>query len=712
VVAYGSVWVTNALDASVTRIDPGTNTVLHVVPVGTNPTGIAASAGYLWVTNQGDGTVTRFNRRTYEVDSPAVPVGRGPVGIAVAGGYAWVANNLDGTLARIDTNNMIVTSRTLATNGGAYGVAARGRDVWVSNENSGTLMRINPRSFRLAATLRLRGAPLGLGFVGGDLWFTNAAGGSAPHRGGVLTVVGTGNLAGGDGDLIADDLTLHGGGGYSQLAALTNDGLVGFRRADGVQGAGIVPDLATSLPTPTEDGLSYTFHLRKGVRYSTGAPVLAGDIRRGIERSVVHPDSTPDYYRLAIEGANACGNAAKTAIAASNPLPGCDLRKGIIANDQTGTITFRLTRPTPEFLYQLALPNASAVPQDTPVDPAPGTFLPATGPYMIHSFTGAQLELVRNPYFHVWSTAAQPAGYPDRIVLETGYSAASAEAQVADGHADLVWGGVPGADAQRLSPRYGSRLHNSPGNRTDYLFLNAKAPPFNNPDARRAVAYALDRGALATAADGPSQPTCQLIPPSFAGYQPYCPFTVGGGADGKWTGPDLDTAKNLVRRSGTSGATVVVSVLTPFQVAVGKRIVATLNGLDYHATLNLQSDYRTLFVPNNDVIIGVTGWAADYPATSNYLGPIASCDPKVGTFNLSHFCNTKITAQIRAALAEQVNDPGAASDAWTAIDREVVDSGAVIPFENGVNQDFVSRRVRNLLVHPITGPLIAQMWVQ
>ena len=79
--AFGSVWVTNALDASVTR-STRTPTDTRVVPVGAGPTGIAAGAGYLWVTNQGDGTVTRFDPQTYQADSP-VTVGEGPVGIAV-----------------------------------------------------------------------------------------------------------------------------------------------------------------------------------------------------------------------------------------------------------------------------------------------------------------------------------------------------------------------------------------------------------------------------------------------------------------------------------------------------------------------------------------------------------------------------------------------------------------------------------------------------
>ncbi len=120
----------------------------------------------------------------------AINVGKGPAGIAVSDDAAWVANSLDGSLSRIDVEDLSVTSRTLVKGGGAYGVAAGDGNVWVSNQHAGTLMRVTARTFQRDATVRLRGAPLGLAFVGDDLWFTSAAGGSALHRGGVVTMVG------------------------------------------------------------------------------------------------------------------------------------------------------------------------------------------------------------------------------------------------------------------------------------------------------------------------------------------------------------------------------------------------------------------------------------------------------------------------------------------------------------------------------------------
>ena len=73
---------------------------------------------------------------------------------------------------------------------------------------------------------------------------------------------------------------------------LTNDGLIGYRRVGGSDGARLVPDLATSLPTPTDGGRTYTFQLRPGIRYSTGALVRPADFRRAIERALSSSPAT------------------------------------------------------------------------------------------------------------------------------------------------------------------------------------------------------------------------------------------------------------------------------------------------------------------------------------------------------------------------------------------------------------------------------------
>jgi ABC-type transport system substrate-binding protein len=719
-VAYGSVWVTNTLGASVTEINPNTNKTT-VIAVGAGPSGIAAGAGYLWVTNQGDGTVTRFDPNTYVTDSP-ITVGSGPVGIAVSNGAAWVANNLEGSLSRIDIENLRVTARTLDADGGAYGVAARGGNVWVSNEHAGTLMRVTAEeNFRLAATVPLAGAPLGLAYVGDDLWFTNAEGGSALHRGGVLTMVGPGVQYPAYDDPAVLDLTLAYDPATWRLAALTHDGLVGFRREGGVRGAAMVPDLATRLPAPTDRGLTYTFHLRKGVRYSTGAPVLASDIRRGIERTIVHRDEGSGYqYFGVILGGQACKRAARRAIAAAQPLPPCDLSPGIVTEDTAGTVTFHLRKPAPEFRYQLSLPSAYAVPAGTPIELEPDTFLPSTGPYMIGSYTRkgdasdghGRLELVRNPFFRVWSRAAQPDGYADRIILETGYTDDEALRRVTDGRADMLW--KPPDDADRLRTRYGQQLQTNAGSFIRYVYLNTTRPPFDNADARRALGFALNRGAFAAVFG--DQVTCQLIPPDFPGHQPYCPFTVAP-RDGRWVGPDRAKAESLMRTSGTRGdKVVVVSPITPEYLATAKRLVSLLDRLGYAASLkvitSLGQYYSFILDSDNLFNAGVMAWGGDYQTASQYLAPLTACPGELGSFNSTGYCDATHDGRITTAIEQQLVDPGRASDVWASIDRTVVNDAAIIPFGVELHQDFVSKRVGNTTVNTLIGPLIAQMWVQ
>ncbi len=543
------------------------------------------------------------------------------------------------------------------------------------------------------------------------------------HRGGVLTIV-TGTDLWFPRDAIAFDPAIQNSEWHSMLAPMITDGLVGFRRAGGARGNRIVPDLATALPDPTDGGLTYTFHLHKGVRYSTGRPVLAGDIRRGIERTVAHSDThSSAYYSATIMGASACQDAAENANGATSPPPDCDLRKGITANDRTGTVTFHLTKPTSDFLYRLALPAAAAVPQDTPRDLKPGTVLPATGPYRIRSYSRGfdapgghpRLELVRNPFFRVWSTAAQPDGYPNRVVLESGYTNNEAVARVTDGHSDLVLFGASLTDLDRLRTRHGSRLLTTSKAVTNMLFLNTANPPFDDRDARRAVAFGLDRAALTGRGDFLSGAvTCQFLPPGFPGYRKYCPFTLGGDVDGEWTEPDIKTAKALVRKSGTLGAEVVVNAHNdPALRAAGKQIVALLDRLGYRATLRLRQDYSAES-PQDDWNAGLAFWAADYPAASNILPPLGSCDPDLGDwgYNPGRYCSAEIEKRVSAANAKQATDPGGVNDAWAAIDRRLVDAAATIPYGNSVNHYFVGGRVGNTVMHPISGPLIAQMWVQ
>ena len=115
-----------------------------------------------------------------------------------------------------------------------------------------------------------------------------------------------------------------------------------------------MPDLAVSLPTPTDGGRTYTFRLRPNIRYSNGEPVRASDFRSHVRARLRARDVPAPYYYDGIVGAARCEKQPE----ALRPLA-----RASSANDAARTVTFHLVAPDPEFLYKLALPFAYVVPR-------------------------------------------------------------------------------------------------------------------------------------------------------------------------------------------------------------------------------------------------------------------------------------------------------------------------------------------------------------
>jgi peptide/nickel transport system substrate-binding protein len=268
-------------------------------------------------------------------------------------------------------------------------------------------------------------------------------------------------------------------GGPAAVLGLTNDGLVSFDHRAGPGAARLVPDLAVSLPLPSDAGRTYVFRLRPGIRYSNGATVRAGDVRHSLERVFALRSPGMSFFDR-IAGASACRTAVH-----------CDLSRGIVTNDRAGTVTFHLIAPDPDFVQKLAQPYAYALPATTPVEEAHSP-LPATGPYVVRD-SPAEVRYDRNPRFREWSGAAQPQGYPDHIVWPKGLSASRATTLVERGEADLNIniGPAPRGHRRVLSTRFAGQLRVNPWLGTAFFFLNVRAKPFDDVRVRRALNFAL-----------------------------------------------------------------------------------------------------------------------------------------------------------------------------------------------------------------------------
>jgi peptide/nickel transport system substrate-binding protein len=128
-----------------------------------------------------------------------------------------------------------------------------------------------PAAIALALVCTLATA-CGSGSGGGS----SSSTGAASHRGGTLTMLWNATGSSIDPQIDYDQ--------NWQLLVMTNDGLLAWKRVSGPQGNVLVPDLATSIPRPTDGGKTYLFHLRPGIRFSNGAPVKPTDVTATLER--------------------------------------------------------------------------------------------------------------------------------------------------------------------------------------------------------------------------------------------------------------------------------------------------------------------------------------------------------------------------------------------------------------------------------------------
>jgi peptide/nickel transport system substrate-binding protein len=533
---------------------------------------------------------------------------------------------------------------------------------------------------------------------------TPAAG--TPQKGGTLTILASSAFGVAD---PAQNYTLQ------QWAFLidTHDGLVQFKRVGGSEGTQLVPDLAEEIPQPTDGGKTYTFQIRKGIKFSDGTTMKPSDFVTTFERQYTVPGPTGFYS--GIVGADKC--TAKN----------CDLTQGVVADDNAYTLTIHLTAADPEFLDKLALPFAYAVPGNTSPKLTGNNVPPGTGPYMWQSYDpNKEAVLVRNPYFKVWNPDAQPEGYPDKIVEKYGLQVSDEVTAVENGQADLVFAGdtIPSDRLNELGTQYANQTHVNALTADWYMALNTKTPPFNNVKARQAINYAFDRGAAVKLAGGSSLavPTCQVLPPNFPGYVQYCPYTANAAADGAgdWTAPDYDKAKQLVQESGTAGTKVVVNTDGPDK-PFGEQMVSDLNKIGYKASLVvLAGSIQYPFVQNSKNLdkwqVAWSAWYQDYPAPSDFLNVLLGCGSihpnSDASPNIAEFCDKGIQAKMDKALQTGVSDPDAANQLWAEVDHEVTDQAPWVDMYNPKQIDFLSSRVQGYQWSPQWYVLYDQLWLK
>lgn len=170
-VGQDAVWVANAAQGTVSRIDPATNTVAATIRVGRNPVRLAVGFGSIWVANETSQTVSRIDVRTGQPQATIPVTGHSSADdLAVGEGTVWVRSG--NRLLSLDPSTNTMADRTGDWEVGGGGIAVVDGLLWLSGTTRtgvGQLVRVDPATSRVVDRFPTAGdGPLGVG--GGSVW--------------------------------------------------------------------------------------------------------------------------------------------------------------------------------------------------------------------------------------------------------------------------------------------------------------------------------------------------------------------------------------------------------------------------------------------------------------------------------------------------------------------------------------------------------------
>jgi peptide/nickel transport system substrate-binding protein len=386
------------------------------------------------------------------------------------------------------------------------------------------------------------------------------------------------------------------------------------------------------MPVVSRDHRVYRLKLRAGLTYSDGRPVRASDFKFAVER----------LFRIDSPGVGFFSNIVGAERFAKKRSGGIS---GIVADDAKRTIAIRLAKPQGDFENILALPFAALVPAGTPAKDQSTHAIPATGPYVISSYTPSRgFTLTRNPNFHPLPTVA--ATNPDTISVRLIQDTGIALQQTINGQADYDFDFIPVDRLGVVQNKYGDRLKIYTPANTWYFFMNTRTPPFDKLAVRQAVNYAIDRRALVRLVGGLARPTENVLPPTYPQYRKHTLYPH-----------DLAKARALVVQAGATGAAVTVWTDTnPEFKQTGAYLTDVLGKLGFKVKLKVLDAnvyFQTIGNQATRAQIGISSWYQDYPHPLDWFDVLLNGQRITPTHN-NNLSNANLPA-INATV-ERLND--------------------------------------------------------
>jgi len=453
----------------------------------------------------------------------------------------------------------------------------------------------------------------------------------------------------------------------------------------------VQPMLAEAMPDISEDGLTYTFRIRKGIFYQDdacfpggkGRELTAEDFVYSIKRIADLKNASSGYW--AVNGRIMGLDEFRAASAGTAPTDYSAPVEGLCALDRY-TLRIRLKEPYPQLLWILAMHYTFAVPREA-VEFYGSEFVNhpvGTGPYILETWNNNyRIEFVRNPkwaetgrielYPATGTEEARAAGllddagkqipFIDRIVQYVVDDPATTWMMFLSGQFSYStisrdnWSAVitPGRDLVADMKEQGVELLSSPTLYLSYIGFNLDDPVVGkNKKLRQALSCAFDPEQLVQYYNGRVTPVYGPLPGPLAGFKPK-PTAYSF---------NLEKAKQLLAEAGypngidpATGRRLELTIDLGDATPDTRQSVELMVGMVEKIGIVLKASYNNwpAFLDRLDrrqAQIFKLGWVADYPDSENFLqlfyGPNSSPGP-----NHANYVNPqidKLYEQLRTML--------------------------------------------------------------
>ncbi|MHB1432328.1 MAG: ABC transporter substrate-binding protein [Streptosporangiaceae bacterium] len=508
-----------------------------------------------------------------------------------------------------------------------------------------------------------------------------------------------------------------------------------------------VPDVATSVPTPTNGGKLYTFHIKSGVDWNTSPPrqVTAQDFIREFKAfcNPVSPVGNLLYYSATIQGLQSYCNAENAYFANKAHKPtaaniaafqNSHTISGITAPNSM-TLEFHLIAPASDFIYMLAMPFASARPVEydsyVPNSLQLDQHTISDGPYQITKYVpNRQIVFARNPAWKK-STDANRNQYVKQIVVTMGVTDAQTQFnQMKAGQYDLTLD-TPLVPSQIpvLQSTKNPQFMSWPGSNTlPYIVFNLRSPnsggAMGNLKVRQAIEYGVNKYAVQKAYGGPTVAKIinTAIPPGNVGYQNYNLYPSNN-SEG-----DTAKCKSLLASAGYKNG-VSLTYLYPndsVNTAVFQAIQASLRPCGVNLKGKPEAG-STFFVDLGNAPVnnkpgtwdmGQAGWFPDWFGNNGRttIAPLFQTNCVLNTTNYGCYSSSKLDNLIKQA--EAATSLSQAGSLWHQADLNVMQNAVVVPLLSQQLVIFSSSRIANkgssaIVYQPnVGGPDVTNIWVK